>query len=163
MVGTHARAHAHTRTGVAPSAFCDLGLPLGGVASPEHHSLLVCFILSVLLTAQVHSNVKVSLWCHGHCPHAHGNSGRRTTRATPGGWEQWGLAHAAQPERGGGWVAKTVKRPAQPPAHPPVRHLLGPRQCGNDTTRNGGRSGRRNALTRRSRREGKNGGLSGAP
>ena len=56
----------------------------------------------------------------------------RTTRTTRGGVEQWGSrtrkrgeACGGRPGRGRGWAAKTVKRPPQRPAQPPVRQLLG--------------------------------------
>ena len=72
------------------------------------------------------------------------------------------------------WTAKTVKRPPQQPAHPPIRQLLGAadtqtahpatfstapgtpttglRERGNDTSRSTGRSGRQKAATRRNMR-----------
>ena len=74
----------------------------------------------------------------------------------------------------GVWAAKTVKRPQQQPAQPPVRQLLGAadaqtvhpatsrtapahqttglRERGNDTSRSTGHSGRQNAATRRNMR-----------
>ena len=72
------------------------------------------------------------------------------------------------------WTAKTVKRPRQQPAQPPIRQLLGAadaqtahqcriqhspstpttglRERGNDTSKSTGRSGRQNAATRRNLR-----------
>ena len=72
------------------------------------------------------------------------------------------------------WTAKTVKRPRQQPTQPPIRQLLGAadaqtahpatsstapthqttglRERGNDTSGSTGRSGRRNAATRRNMR-----------
>ena len=71
-----------------------------------------------------------------------------------------------------GGAAKTVKRPRQQPAHPPIRQLLGAadaqtahhaphspntpttglRERGNDTSKSTGRSGRHKAATRRNTR-----------
>ena len=64
-----------------------------------------------------------------------------------------GEACGGRPGCGEEWAAKTVKRPLQQPAQPPVRQLLGP---ANNTTTNTGRSGRQQALTRLSaQREGR--------
>ena len=73
----------------------------------------------------------------------------------------------------GAWTAKTVKRPRQQPAQPPIRQLLGAadaqtahhatfstpntptiglRERGNDTSKSTGRSGRQKAATRRNMR-----------
>ena len=79
-----------------------------------------------------------------------------------------------RPVHRGAWTAKTVKRPRQQPAQPPIRQLLGAadaqtahpatsrhspgtpttglRERGNDTSGSTGRSGRQNAATRRNMR-----------
>ena len=75
-----------------------------------------------------------------------------------------------RPEDGGGWTAKTVKRPRQQPAQPqyanaqtahpatsstaPAHQTTGPRERGNDTSQSTGRSGQQNAATRRYMRRG---------
>ena len=94
-------------------------------------------------------------------PHAHGSVARQVVDDQDNTWRGWSIGpHArgnvsetcgGRPERGGEWAAKTANRPLQQRAQPPVRQLLGP---ANDTTRNTGRSGRQNAVTRhRTRRE----------
>ena len=91
---------------------------------------------------------------------AHGNMGRQvaddqdnTRRGVATGPHAHGnAARYGRPGRGVERAANTVKRPPQQPAQPPVRQLLGPRYRGTGTTRNTGRSGRQNAVTRRSTR-----------
>ena len=69
-------------------------------------------------------------------PHARGSVGG-AGGGRPGqhveGWSNWasrtrkrGEARGGRSERRGEWAAKTVERPSQQPAQPPVRHLLGP-------------------------------------
>ena len=90
-------------------------------------------------------------------PHAHGNTGRQVADDhdnTRRGWRNMasrtrkrGETCGGQPGRGGEWAAKTTPTSTTPSA-PTTR----PRCCGNDATRNTGRSGRQNAVTRRSTR-----------
>ena len=103
-----------------------------------------------------------------------GRPGQRVEEQGTRAAQKHSKAGYGRPVDRGVWTAKTVKRPRQQPAQPPIRQLLGAadtqtaqprhiqhspstpttglRERGNDTSRSTGRSGRQNAATRRNMR-----------